>query len=954
MTLNEWQGRLEKHFSALKEQRVRSGSHVFALEHSLDDQELNSLQQAIGEFSKHTTPSSKHWLVWVVYATEVGYAYSGDEYWQTFGDRTPGWNSHNQIVARDSIRDAFTRFKKEYLGVRPTGRWAEHFSIICWPITHAILPKDLQRQLAEILFDIRHEYDEELLGDPERLGECIDGASWKASSRFQQFAEQHLLVGQIASALLLSEEEREKGLILATTLNRIASDLDSGRRAREWLSDARKHAFTVRVGGFSRGTGGHRPPNSDTAVDTPRDQLVRLGIEPSLSLRRLGKSDWEVRLCLPSFAPLLLKFPKFRPFLTGERCHVAGAKDKRPIARERLLFGSQEVVLSSWPSNGEILLRFERSCPELDHLLHTECLIRPGPQWLFKVGDDGIATELKTGIIRPGTEYILLNTTKTHFGSLHAEQIAVACDHIEGVLVRMPDSVSYTLTRELERLELSVASSLTCWPIGVPPAKWDDEGSTEYLSTDSPCLAIEGDFQSDGIVLNLVGPNPATLQLARSSGSEPFLVELGRLASGTHVLNLIAVHNQHHITATLQIVVRQPSPPSTPTSVLTVLISPSTPTLEELWDGTATLEVYAPENTKISCDICFYRDTGCGEKVASQHLGPLLAPITGESFAAAFAPVRSAMHNAYDEAACCVLAFSAVQLGVQSVRCEREPRPCRWAVKYENQYYWLRLIQADHLASPTFLHANFTKPDSLEPLYASLFDPKYRVPDEGGLFYAMVDDFRCAVVIPPVIRSLQDLKLRTATINRKRTEQDVSQVLRSIELWSTARIVGDPFSASRKQEVCSLLEKWLERTICDDQWSDDHLNHTAQSSRRATWSIIEHRQPALAFALSRIARDLGSFPISHAAEVVARLISTHLRVPPFSLAKEHGMSSSQWLTEFGIRIFAEPERVRTWAGEEFTSGLHYLLGQRLLAHICRYVGFAQRMAVTSSEEYVPS
>src|SRR5262249_40631896 len=113
MTLNEWQGRLEKHFSALKEQHGRLDSHVFALEQGLGDQELNSLKQGICDFSKHTTPSSKHWLVWVVYATEVGYAYSGDEYWQTFGDRTPGWNVHNQNVARDSIRDAFWRFRKE-------------------------------------------------------------------------------------------------------------------------------------------------------------------------------------------------------------------------------------------------------------------------------------------------------------------------------------------------------------------------------------------------------------------------------------------------------------------------------------------------------------------------------------------------------------------------------------------------------------------------------------------------------------------------------------------------------------------------------------------------------------------------------------------------------------------------------------------------------------------------
>src|SRR5437667_4799130 len=111
MTLNQWQERLERHFAELKGRRSRSSSHIFALEHGLDSAEVTSLQQTIGEFCRLSSPASRHWLVWVVYATEVGYSYSGDEYWQTFSERTPGWEGHNQNTARDSIRDAFWRFR---------------------------------------------------------------------------------------------------------------------------------------------------------------------------------------------------------------------------------------------------------------------------------------------------------------------------------------------------------------------------------------------------------------------------------------------------------------------------------------------------------------------------------------------------------------------------------------------------------------------------------------------------------------------------------------------------------------------------------------------------------------------------------------------------------------------------------------------------------------------------
>ena len=33
--------------------------------------------------------------------------------------------------------------------------WASHFNIIAWPVTHAILPRYLQRQFAKLLYELR-------------------------------------------------------------------------------------------------------------------------------------------------------------------------------------------------------------------------------------------------------------------------------------------------------------------------------------------------------------------------------------------------------------------------------------------------------------------------------------------------------------------------------------------------------------------------------------------------------------------------------------------------------------------------------------------------------------------------------------------------------------------------------------------------------------------------------
>ena len=49
----------------------------------------------------------------------------------------------------------FRKFRQIYNGVVPSGPWAKHFSIIAWPITHAVLPRYLQQQFARALYDLR-------------------------------------------------------------------------------------------------------------------------------------------------------------------------------------------------------------------------------------------------------------------------------------------------------------------------------------------------------------------------------------------------------------------------------------------------------------------------------------------------------------------------------------------------------------------------------------------------------------------------------------------------------------------------------------------------------------------------------------------------------------------------------------------------------------------------------
>ena len=140
MDLAAWQRRLQEHFGDLRRRRSATvgDKPIFGLEHGLDPNDVESLQRDIRSHIAELPPSNEHPLPWVVYASEIGYQYFGDEYWQTFEESTPGWDVFGE---RDWLRKSFQKFGDLYGGAKPLGPWANHFSIICWPITHAILPR---------------------------------------------------------------------------------------------------------------------------------------------------------------------------------------------------------------------------------------------------------------------------------------------------------------------------------------------------------------------------------------------------------------------------------------------------------------------------------------------------------------------------------------------------------------------------------------------------------------------------------------------------------------------------------------------------------------------------------------------------------------------------------------------------------------------------------------------
>lgn len=100
---------------------------MLALEHGLTERErLFFVAEMAGLIPTHGL-QREHTVAWVAYATEFGYAYSGESFWPALESQTRGWERQS---CRPWIGEAFQRFAREYRGIKPRSNWAATFDIM--------------------------------------------------------------------------------------------------------------------------------------------------------------------------------------------------------------------------------------------------------------------------------------------------------------------------------------------------------------------------------------------------------------------------------------------------------------------------------------------------------------------------------------------------------------------------------------------------------------------------------------------------------------------------------------------------------------------------------------------------------------------------------------------------------------------------------------------------------
>jgi hypothetical protein len=928
--LDEWQERLDRHFKELAASRSTTGFPIFALEHGLSSGEVAEIAAQLHSQLKNGQRLSPYWLLWVVYATEQGYGYDGHEYWVSFEENTPHWHERGRA---HYLQTFFSKFQKAYNGVVPSGPWANWFKNIALPITHAILPRYLQFQFANALWEARYQLARMQNPTPAAAGKLLASNAWDASSRFQEFLEQEDLAGRIVLALLEQGTAQGQSPIYAPTLKRIVDDLVDVRRAGEWLKEARR-VVADRFHGVDRSRPGYsfEQDGSGSRSSQPAEPP---SVRPALLLRRSSATSWSAVADVPNFSGVARLNPELTQFLKTTRCTVAGTGDAM-LPAGWTLYGQQKRIMKSWPQPGTPMIAFERQNAVLENILRGEGRFPQGP-WVFRIANDGLAHEIVGRTVRPGQRYVVLSREPLNAAVSFATPTEIECEGVSGTALAMPDAIEPGETTELHRLGVLVSRNIRVWPAGLCVRNWDGEGYGDWLSTEAPCFAIAHDYAVDEYYVRLNSEPEITIEGTRAG--QPIFVRLPPLPPGRHVLSVRAKRiglsagsaALRDLQGRVELKVRDPAPwkPGTTShSGLAVSIDPPDPSLEAFWESNVRVSVLGPEGHEVTCSIALTGRNGVS--VLSQEIGKFDLPVSGLTWSQRFKRFANDDSRAwkYLEASTGRFVIKGEELGEYALHLERDPKPVRWICRVASQATHVRLV--DDTGQEKLAEAHFfplKQPGVPRPLDCVSAMAGIAAEEPGGLFYCSQGEFHDALIVSSS-RGGADFRDLLVEPDLNGLDSNTTRLLALIQLWHEARLAGSLAESRREHIVRSLLAR-LYVALCGSRWA--HAEDAFLRNRLAQGSQQLER------AIEAEARN--SFPAALRHNHTQIVQNTSAGARWFAeVAQRYNVSNDPALCTFALRLASWPFGLAAIYGAEVTTLLAripdnpvLMRGARLLA-----------------------
>ncbi len=686
---------------------------------------------------------------------------------------------------------------------------------------------------------------------------------------------------------------------------------------------------------------GFRTLDSPSRTNNKLDNRPRLpaATDPGFFLQ-LSEQGWAAHLYLPDLSVLAERLPGIHDYLGRFRVQVAGTTGA-PLARRRLLVSGQQLRLDEWPDRRVPLLQIEGEGMEAaNRLLADQCVLSPGPIWLFRLREPGLAVEVRGKFVRPGHAYLLL-VSADGLDSQHPSWITATACATAGVTayeVHVPAVISDPDIEAVRSLGLGVVSDVGVRPAGVVPGGWDGEGAAEWLAGEEIVLAISSNRAVAKCALT-VDDDPSFLDWP-DTGDEIF-VALSGLDIGTHDVRVALLPDEVDSTVaegSLLVSVRAAqSRPSTGTvrEGLMLVANPVRPTLSELWDGGAIVELLGPSGTEVTITAAL--ESARGAVLAKTRFKIRIPMDSAGWLKTASREIRGAstLYHCYNEADALVLTTSHPGLGTAQLRCERKFTPLRWIVGSDRDGPYARLINISESSSIEVTRYEFSSPAEAVPV-AAVSETPYRWP-AGGLLRAQINRFESSVIMPPHVRDLVDLRVSSHVADGPRTVEHVLSLVGLSALWMSASLSGDPFAHHDRRTALRALTsrvvsipagtRWAqleERGARDDQFSFQQLQDTVGD---------ETYQKALAAAIRRRVVSWQALEPTKRAEEFAAVLATFRHRTLVDRIEWH-------FAEFLLRLASEPATIMEWPESAIRTALERALVSPVLLRAARFVVLA--------------
>lgn len=817
-------GVLQEHFEALRKARLEYNPAfpVFALEHPLDRADVHALAKDLREAlrrERYVLP--EHALAWVVIASETGYGFGGCEFWHSFDERIPDWA---ELGDRDALRRAFMQFSRLYHGVQPTGKWAARYTLICWPITHAILPRDLQLHLCEAIYASRYHLAGLQGASVEHIGLIVACAAPSYGTRFDEFLQEHALIGSIVNRLLLHESAHDPSF-RSETFDRITSDLHRISATREWLREA------------------SRLYNRNVAITAPREPRAGFNgstlatrrdicdLRPTLTLEADSSGMWAPSLTPPSLVMWAQQSPEIGRAIESLRYLVIGTDRARQGAC-LLATTPIQAVLSAFPPLDQPLIELQPRHVGLSAVFDADCRLPACRVLVFR--ERGRTATLSRKLeVNPGETYLLASQDPT----LDLGDPAMCIDsawHLRRL--RLPSTLTASLSAQLSSAGIHVRRCTRLRPWGLLPRNWDEENSGEWIITEPIVYVIERDHLFDAISVCVDENQPVFLEC--DGMADPTIV-LKELPVGARTLTVQTYERRgsksgpswYELSRGEALVrVRDPSvwtPGRIAANVLSIEVRPPQPTLEDLLKGEVTLTVEGTAAAPV--DVSFQWTDGPAAATSSLSILRQRAPILEATWIQHMGAFRRKADNArvglgtrqaFLRVACEPLGEQRLPLGVAA-------NPVRWSARDQR----VRLI-CDGSHTPHIVMSNFSEP-------VAMADFDRRTCERGldftqsGLYLAVDGDLHSGVVLGAPSGAATGFRALGEQIRRDTLRScDMHELLSAIERWEAA-IPLTVYASTNQQRVVNQLHAEALRRVAGDHWIKLETAHPRQ------WSALE-------------------------------------------------------------------------------------------------------------------